>query len=371
MDDQHVDSRIILWLQQLKGISAKHIQAIYSYFDSFEEIFTSSESELAACLDSNALHIIVKNRHAFIHLEDELGQLISCWQQQQISLLPITSPDYPELLRSIHTPPHLLFVRGPISSLSMPQLAIVGSRNYTASGGENARTFARELASSGFTITSGLALGIDSMAHLGAVETGKTIAVLGAGVETIYPRSNQQLADKILATEGTLISEFAPGTPPRPAHFPQRNRIISGLSMGVLVVEAALKSGSLITARIALEQGREVFAIPSSIHNPMAKGCHQLIRNGASLVENINDIIEQLQGMVAFKREELEQYPKTESAEKAPQAELLEKMGFDPIDFDELIARGSAECSQLLQQLTELELSGYIEQRGSHYIRIK
>jgi len=375
MDYQDLDSRILLWLQQLKGISASHIQALYLYFteldQSFEQLLTISESELASFLDTKSLNIIVKHRDNFSHLVDELDQLIGCWQQQNITVLPITSPSYPELLRSIHTPPQILYVRGQVDVLSMPQLAIVGSRNFSASGGENARSFARELASCGFTVTSGLARGIDSMAHLGAMETGKTIAVLGAGVETIYPRCNQKLSDEILKTGGAVISEFAPGTPPRPAHFPQRNRIISGLSLGVLVVEAALKSGSLITARTALEQGREVFAIPSSIHNPVARGCHQLIRNGATLTENVNHIAEQLGGMMALKRQELNDEHPASNREESAHQELLAIMGFDPVDFDQLITRTSDDVSQLLRQLTELELQGFVEQRGSCYIRIR
>ncbi len=209
-------------------------------------------------------------------------------------LLTLGHPDYPTLLAELPDAPPLLFVHGDPGVLSLPQLAIVGSRNPTPGGESTARDFARHLAAAGVTVTSGLALGVDGAAHEGALDAeGVTVAVMGTGLDRVYPARHRDLAHRI-AVRGALVSEFAPGTPPKGDHFPRRNRIISGLSLGTLVVEAALRSGSLITARLASEQGREVFAIPGSIHNPLARGCHALIRQGAKLVETGQDILDEL-----------------------------------------------------------------------------
>ncbi len=207
-------------------------------------------------------------------------------------IIRLGSPDYPKQLSEIPKPPEILFVSGSIEVLHQPQVAIVGSRNASPIGLETAYSFANELSKAGLVITSGMALGIDGAAHRGALEAHyPTIAVLGTGIDTIYPLRHTTLAEQI-TKQGAIISEFPLKTTPSPANFPRRNRIISGLSLGTLVVEASTKSGSLITARLAAEQGREVFAIPGSIHNPRAKGCHQLINQGAKLVENIEDILQ-------------------------------------------------------------------------------
>ncbi|MFP5440108.1 MAG: DNA-processing protein DprA [Gammaproteobacteria bacterium] len=215
------------------------------------------------------------------------------------SLLWSDDTHYPALLAEVSSAPSLLFCRGNVAALARPQLAIVGSRHASPSGLAAARAFAADLAAAGFVITSGLALGIDAMAHEGALAAGgETVAVLGCGADVVYPRRHVALADRIRA-RGCIVTEMPPGTEPLAAHFPQRNRIISGLSLGVLVVEAAMDSGSLITARFAAEQGREVFAIPGSIHSPTSRGCHQLIREGATLVETSAQIMEALAHFVA------------------------------------------------------------------------
>ncbi len=213
-------------------------------------------------------------------------------QKSGTRLLPLSDPLYPPLLRQIPDPPIALFVRGDATLLSEPQLAMVGSRNPSVEGRRNAEEFAEYLAKCGLVITSGMALGIDAASHKGALKGGKTVAVWGTGLDKAYPPRNRELAEEIIA-KGVVVSEFPPGTPPLPTHFPRRNRIISGLAVGTLVVEAAKQSGSLITARLASEQGREVFAIPGSIHNPMARGCHRLLRDGAKLVESAGDILEE------------------------------------------------------------------------------
>ena len=225
-----------------------------------------------------------------------------CWLSGVgAQIIPITSLDYPQQLKQISSAPPLLYSLGQTDNLHLPQIAIVGSRRMTRGGENNALQWSRFLANSGFTITSGLALGVDGCAHRGALEAtnGKTVAVMATGIDSIYPQRHRQLAEQILDSGGTLVTEFHPNEKPLPTHFPRRNRIISGLSLGVLVVEAAVKSGSLITARYALEQNREVFAIPGSIHNPQSRGCHLLIKEGAQLVESGDDIIAELGGAMA------------------------------------------------------------------------
>jgi DNA processing protein len=291
--------------------------------------------------------------------------------------LPITHVEYPAQLKQISKPPLLLYIRGDLNCLHLPQIAVVGSRRMTAGGDNHARSWAKYLAQHGFTITSGLALGIDASAHTGALqgsslqaESGKTIGVMATGIEHIYPARNTQLADQIIDGGGALVTEFPPGTQPRPAHFPQRNRIISGLSLGVLVVEAAVKSGSLITAKYALEQNREVFAIPGSINNPQSKGCHQLIRQGATLVESVTDIVDELHGPLGALSEQL---AKSEPVEQLPElsleeTKLLELMGYDPILIDDIHSPWSME--QLSQLLVSLEIKGVISNQQGYFQRV-
>jgi DNA processing protein len=285
-------------------------------------------------------------------------------------LIPISDPRYPGLLRDIPDPPIALFARGDPDLLGMPQLAVVGSRNPTHAGRRTAREFARFLAHYGLTITSGLADGIDAAAHEGALQAeGMTIAVMGTGPDRIYPAGNRELATRI-ARSGLLLSELPPGTGPAPGHFPRRNRIIAGLSLGVLVVEAAEKSGSLITARLAGENGREVLAIPGSIHNPLARGCHRLIRQGAKLVETAADILEeiapQLPGSAA---------PYATPAGNAPDADpeyqrLLDALGFDPENMDTLAERTGLTAEALSSMLLILELQGHVSTfPGGRYSR--
>jgi DNA processing protein len=263
-------------------------------------------------------------------------------------------PDYPRALLDLGYAPPALFYVGRRELLNRPALAIVGSRNATAQGADNARAFAQALSVAGLTIVSGLALGIDAAAHLGALEgDGSTLAVVGTGLDRVYPARNRDLAHRI-AAQGGLLSEFPPGTPPREKNFPRRNRLISGLARGVLVVEAALSSGSLITARYAGDQGREVFAIPGSIHSPLSKGCHKLIREGAKLVETAQDILEELGLGVA----------QVAAATSAPstatdvEAALLAALGGDCVGVDALAARTGLPSDVVTAALTGLELSG-------------
>ena len=291
-------------------------------------------------------------------------------------LIPLTDPRYPTLLAAIDDPPPLLFVHGNPDLLSTPQLAMVGSRNPSASGRQNAHDFAQHLAQAGLTITSGLALGIDAASHQGALDaSGTTIAVTGTGLDRVYPASHRELAHQITES-GVLVSEFPPGTPPRPGHFPRRNRIISGLSVGTLVVEAAKQSGSLITARLAAEQGREIFAIPGSIHNPLVRGCHALIKQGAKLVETADDIIEELGALLGSldtgKSASLDNDAKAESPPEWDDdyQRLFEHLGYDPTPVDLLIQRSGLTAESVSSMLILLELDGYVAASpGGRYVR--
>lgn len=299
----------------------------------------------------------------------------SCLRWSEVrghTIIPLGSAGYPPLLATCSDPPPQLFVRGNAAALHLPQLAIVGSRKPTADGRRLACRFAGDLVQCGYQITSGLALGIDTESHRGALDAGGiTIAVLGSGVDAIYPKTNIALAAQIVE-RGALVSEFPPDAQADPWHFPERNRIISGLSHGVLVVEAAEKSGSLITARLGAEQGREVFAIPGSINNPLARGCHRLLRQGAHLVESVDDILAELPALLAWERDTAEQ---PDIAEKPGRARLsaqdkalLAHIGYDPVPLDVLVARSGQAVPVLLPQLTALELRGRIELRPQGYV---
>ena len=294
-------------------------------------------------------------------------------------IITLHDPAYPALLKQIADAPPVLFVHGQPEALAQPQLAMVGSRNPSAGGKETAHDFARHLASVGLTITSGLALGIDAASHQGALHAdgearGATIAVTGTGLNRVYPARHRALAHSI-AERGALVSEFPFGTPPLPENFPRRNRIISGLSAGVLVVEAALQSGSLITARLAGDQGREVFAIPGSIHNPLARGCHALIRQGAKLVENVQDILEELGTFnLDMLRESLQPETGFRLGEELDiddnQLKLLNFMDFSPASVDSLVSRSGLTPEQVSSMLLVLELHNRVESvAGGLYIR--
>lgn len=299
--------------------------------------------------------------------------------------LRLDDPRYPSLLREISRPPAVLFVCGNPDVLALPQLAVVGSRNATAEGADTARRFAAHLAAAGFCITSGLAEGIDAAAHRGALAApgGRTIAVCGTGPDSVYPRRHAELAEQIVAAGGAIVSEFAPGTPVCRSNFPRRNRIISGLSVGVLVVEASVRSGALITARHAMEQDREVFAIPGSIHNALARGCHRLIRDGARLVETAADIVDELGGLLAGLRPDEAgahaENPdptaagdmKSAAVPDVMHAELLSSMGSSPVAVDLLASRCGLTIGEVSSMLLILELQGLVRSlAGGRYQRI-
>jgi DNA processing protein len=295
-------------------------------------------------------------------------------EQPGCSLLTLAEPDYPALLREISDPPPVLFVHGDPALLSLPQLAIVGSRNPSLAGMETATQFANYLAGAGLMICSGLALGIDAAAHKGALAAkAPTIAVTGTGLDRVYPARHRALAHSITEC-GALVSEFPIGTPPAPQNFPRRNRLISGLSLGVLVVEAALHSGSLITARAGAEQGREVFAIPGSIHNPLARGCHRIIREGAKLIETAQDILEELGPLAGAARSPQPKECRENNALSThidPEYQvLLNCLGYDPLPIDALIERSGLTAEAVSSMLLVLELQGRVTAlSGGRYLR--
>jgi len=291
-------------------------------------------------------------------------------------LVGATEAAYPELLRQSPDAPAVLYVRGNPACLLEPQLAMVGSRNPTAGGRATAREFAASFARLGLAITSGLALGIDAACHEGALAAGGvTVAVLGCGLDVVYPRENTALADRVAAS-GALVSEFPPGTPALREHFPQRNRIIAGLAHGTLVVEAAQKSGSLITARLAGVAGRDVFALPGSIHNPLARGCHELIRQGAKLVECVEDVLAELKISLA---QQLLESPAPASPGTHGGARVLDKaykilldaLAFEPASVDSLIERTGLNSESIASMLLILELDGHVAPHpGGRYSRM-
>ena len=294
------------------------------------------------------------------------------WRAVEADLAWLAAPDrhlvtlsmaaYPAGLRHIPDPPPVLFVVGDARVLGLPQIAVVGSRRATPWGVETARAFSAELAERGLAITSGLALGVDAAAHRGSVAAGgRTLAVAANGLDSVYPRRHRELAAQV-ADNGALVSEFPPGTPPLARHFPRRNRLISGLSLGVVVVEAARRSGSLITARLAGEQGREVFAVPGPIQSPVARGCHQLIRDGAKLVEEVADILEELppgswSGAAATRREPVHSVP---ADLDAPSRRVLESLGHRAATVDDLVERSGLTADTVSSILLALELRGLV-----------
>ncbi len=379
-----------LLILRLPETGAATYWQLVDHFGSALSALQQSSETLAPLLKPAAIEALTHYQQDPIN--SRLAQLLAADlayidSQPHLHCIDIAHPEYPELLRHIPKPPPLLFVRGNLECLSLPQIAIVGSRHPSAGGNENAERFAHYLAERGFAITSGLALGVDAAAHRGALSAGgKTLAVMGTGIDLIYPSRHRALAQQIIESGGALISEFPLGTASHAANFPQRNRIISGLSAGTLVVEAAVQSGSLITAAYALQHNREVFAIPGSIHNPLARGCHQLIRQGATLVETAQDILDQLDGMLSFKAQEVKaqkrKSPKNHSIDNKPaQAELIldlspdeqnliEAIGYDPVVLDLLVERTGIAVGDLAAQLIALEIKGAVQQTADGYQRL-
>lgn len=341
------------WLRLTESVGAAAARRLLAMAGSPEAVFKLPAVALDQALPP-------KQRAAFnappAHLDELIDKAQAWLAQPGHSLMCLGDPDYPPRLLATADPPLLLWLQGRRDLLDTPSLAIVGSRSPTAQGRDNARAFAKALARSGYTIVSGLALGIDAASHEGGLDgAGATIAVVGTGLDQVYPPRNAPLAARLLDGGGLIVSEYSLGTPITQGNFPKRNRIIAGLSLGCLVVEAALQSGSLITARLASEAGREVFAIPGSIHSPQSRGCHALIRQGAKLVESAQDVLEELPPLGA-KPQAVEEAAETPHEQQA----LLDAMGFDPVSLDALMARCGWPAAELSAALLELELDGQV-----------
>jgi len=362
------------WLALLRvpGLQPDKYHALLNIFGSPEQVLAASPGKLGKLglrADTvSAIHTPTANL-----IEADLEWL----QHDNHHAITFHDARYPELLKTIPAAPAVLFVRGDPDFLQLPQLAMVGSRTPTASGRKTALEFARHLSQAGITITSGLARGIDAACHQGALEgIAGTVALVAHGLDIVYPAEHRKLAEDI-AHNGAIVSEHPIGTEPLKAYFPRRNRIISGLSLGTLVLEAALKSGSLITAKHALEQGREVFAIPGSIHNPLARGCHQLIRQGAKLVETADDILEELSAQLPVELPcPAESHAEHQDANQSSQAldpdhqKLLKCLAYEPMPIDELVNRSGFAASEVASMLLILELEGCVVSESGLYTRV-
>ncbi|MEO1766527.1 DNA-processing protein DprA [Thiobacter aerophilum] len=349
----HADDRLD-WvaLSLIPGLSSERLRLLLSRFGTPDRIFATPPSALATVVQEALAHAISARR-----FDGAAVETTARWLEDPVNhIITLADPAYPRCLLEIADPPPLLYLKGDPAWLGRPGFAIVGSRHATVQGRRDAMAFAEALSRAGLCIVSGLAVGVDAAAHEGGLAGGGgSIAVVGTGLDIVYPAANRALAHR-LAQEGLLLSEFPLGTPPRAQHFPRRNRLISGLSRGVLVVEAAPRSGSLITARLAAEQGREVFAVPGSIHSPLSKGCHRLIKEGAKLVETAQDVVDELGvGASAAFPESATQRAVSQEAERC-----LRALGHAPLGLDGLVARTGLTPERLSSILLELELAGRV-----------
>lgn len=359
-------------LMDTEGVGPQTARELLTRFGLPSEIFDAGFSSLQKCVPEKIAHAICAPISEA--LQTKIDRTLAWADHPDNHVLTLADHQYPKSLLNISDPPPVLYAKGDIALLTRPSIAIVGSRNATKQGLQNAERFAHVLSAAGLTVISGLALGIDAAAHQGALlhtrsghVGGSTVAVTGTGLDLVYPARNRELAHQI-AEAGCLLSEYPLGTPAIASNFPRRNRIISGLAMGVLVVEAAAQSGSLITARSALEQGREVFAIPGSIHSPLSKGCHVLIRQGAKLVESAQDIMEELR----WSPGNLPLPALNEPMQNDPSLHyLLEVAGYDPVSVDQLLQRSDLSVAEVQAGLLTLELNGQMELLpGGQYRRI-
>ncbi|WP_233998360.1 DNA-processing protein DprA [Pseudoalteromonas sp. T1lg48] len=349
---------ILLALMRTPGLGLRSAYSLLQHL-AISDLFDNTETLIEAGLRRD-----IATRLTATKLESLQHQL-SEYQRQGIAVISLVNPLYPPLLKELPDPPLLLFCFGNNGLLTQPQVAIVGSRGASIGGKRHAFEFAAQLSDAGLLVTSGMAMGIDANAHQGALHSsGATLAVLGTGVDVCYPRRNKVLWEQI-AKQGLLVSEFLPGTPPRAQHFPRRNRIIAGLSLATLVVEAEQKSGSLITAELAMDYNREVMAMPGAVNNPYSRGCHALIKHGAALVENAEDVLAELgcyqqKGLYINKRKE----------QKEGENTLLRHIGFEPTSIDAIAVSSQIPIAQLLTLLIDLELEGSIISTSGGYTRV-
>lgn len=360
-------------LMDTEGVGPQTARELLARFGMPSEILGAGFSALQKCVPEKVAYALCAP--ITDDLQARIDRSLTWVAQPDNHVLTLADDEYPQSLLTVADPPPVLYAKGRLSLLTRPAIAIVGSRNATKQGHENAERFAQALSAAGLTVISGMALGIDAAAHRGALlhaaaarGSGSTVAVTGTGLDLVYPARHRDLAHNIAAA-GCLLSEYPLGTPAIASNFPRRNRIISGLSLGVLVVEAAAQSGSLITARSALEQGREVFAIPGSIHSPLSKGCHLLIRQGAKLVESAQDILEELR-WDSGSLPALASIPAAQSASLSDA--LLAAAGYDPVSVDQLVGRSKLSAAEVQSGLLTLELDGKIELLpGGQYRRLE
>lgn len=361
----HSELRDWIALRLTPGIGNVACKNLLETFGSPERILSAHKEQLAEIEGISTKNIAaLQGSRANPEIESELEKLSGT----DIAVITYNDEEYPQSLKNIYDPPPFLYVRGKLKREDCNAIAIVGSRRASDYGLRAANDISRELAEAGLTIVSGMAAGIDSAAHRGALAAkGRTIAILGCGADVCYPAENRRLYEQIAQT-GAIVSEYAPGTEPDSYHFPARNRIISGLARAILVVEAGPKSGSLITARLALEQGRDVFAVPGSIYSYKTKGANQLIRSGAALVESGRDIVETLGMSTASTPERL---PALDPEELAPEPRrVYDQLKAEPVHIDRLICETSLSSSRVSAALLELELSGFIRQLpGKHFVK--
>jgi DNA processing protein len=353
----HSDDPLFLRLAHVHGVGAQTAHKLLAELGDVETIFASNGSTLSRIVGEALAKKIAASHTVAVQTKIDEA-LVWLGSSAAHHLLTWAHPSYPKTLLESGDAPLVMYAKGRLELLDRRAIAMVGSRNCSVGGADTAEAFAQAFAECGLTVVSGLALGIDAASHVGALRakgsaSGSTIAVIGTGIDRVYPAGNKVLAHSI-AEHGLLLSEYPLGTPPLPANFPKRNRIISGLSLGVLVVEASMQSGSLITARLAGEQGREVFAIPGSIHSTFHKGCHHLIKQGAKLVETANDVLEEL-------RVETSSNATESSVENQAQSSLLKFIEHTPIDVDTLVLRSQMAVDHIVTELTLLELGGSIE----------
>ena len=355
------DKNLYHWLllAMTNKVGGATVSKLIKHFGTVDNIYNQSQAVLSEIVNPTIARLIYNKESA--HIVDESFKWVELSQDHH--LISIENKLYPKELAQITNPPVFLFLKGNINQLLHNKFAIVGTRHPTEQGINNAYRFAKEVANNGFAIVSGMASGIDKAAHLGAIEGAcSTIGIIGTGINQIYPKSNEELYKKVLDNNGLIVSEFPLNTQPLVSNFPRRNRIIAGMSLGLLVVESAIDGGSMISANLALDMGREVMALPGSIHNPVARGCHKLIKTGAKLIENTNDILEDLRPSsdiltynTAFKENN----------------NVLACMGYEPISIDEICSNLKMEFSDICADILELELSGKIVNCGcGRYQRI-
>lgn len=361
--------QVSLILSLVPGLGVSKADKLCKHFNlTLEQLISLSAADLKHCgLNPRQIAAINQPNNQQLDCANE-------WlaKSPQHFIVDLNHPAYPSRLKEISSPPFALFGKGDVDMLASDQIAVVGSRKPTYNGKHIAHSLSADLGALGLTVTSGLALGIDACAHQGAIsKRGITIAVLGSGLERVYPRRNYALSQQIIEQKGVIISEFFPDTPPNAQHFPRRNRIVSGISLGVVIVEAAIKSGSLITARLALEQNREVFAVPGSVLNPNAKGCHFLIKQGAKLVESVEDICEEFQNVNSFKGQTPAMPEQKSPAQSLASKELLDSVDYDMTALDVILRRSGLPIEEVLAQLLDFELRGLVASVSGGYVKLR